>query len=92
MAKITDFKLRDKIRRKDWIPGWHILLGEQIMSLKAEDILYGDWEIFKEKVKKVGWINIYPGGSVLGVHKTREDADKASCEFRVDCIKIEWEE
>ena len=75
MAKITDFKVGDKIRRKIWSPGifvhlepygpiiYHIAIGvlpsEQVYTIHAGDLLAHDWESYSGKIKKEGWINIY---------------------------------
>jgi hypothetical protein len=48
------------------------------------------------KVKKEGWINVYPcetklfPASATGIYHTREQAVACAYESRIDCIKIEW--
>lgn len=52
------------------------------------------------KVKKEGWINVYPangasqGAPICGgcVHATKEKADRDAILDRIACIHIEWEE
>lgn len=43
------------------------------------------------KVKKSGWLNIYPNGSRV-YHSTREEADSAASIDRTDCVECHWEE
>ena len=39
-----------------------------------------------------GWINIYPQNHIVGLHKTREDADWHAVKNRIACIYVEAEE
>lgn len=42
--------------------------------------------------KHHGWINVYKYSILSSVYDTKELADAAADESRIDCIKIEWEE
>lgn len=50
------------------------------------------------KVKREGWVNIYPkySGGIAGVgsyiNETRENADAQADNHRIACVRIEWEE
>lgn len=45
------------------------------------------------KVKREGWVNIYPGLECgATIYTTREIADAESSHSRTACIRIEWEE
>ena len=47
----------------------------------------------KPKVKKRGWMNVYPGSMGRCVHLTKEAADEASGAIsRTACIEVHWEE
>lgn len=53
------------------------------------------FELVREKVKKNGWLNIYPGASVRKsrIYATEEEAtEMAAIPDRVACIPISWEE
>ena len=47
----------------------------------------------ERKVKKVGWVNIYPNniGWVV-IYKDKRAADVESVKGRKACVKVEWEE
>ena len=92
MAKITDFKSGDRIRRTTYENGMFLLLGESAAYyLTLFDLLATDWE--KWKVRKEGYVIIYPNRTMSGIiFPTREDAEKAARYDKVDIAKIEWEE
>lgn len=50
-----------------------------------------EWRIKPKRIKKEGWVNVYPAycGSV---HRTENEANKSALGTRVACIRIEWEE
>lgn len=43
------------------------------------------------KVKREGWVNVYPGLQGV-IWATRDEADDRGCPGRLACIRIEWEE
>ena len=45
----------------------------------------------KPKVKKEGWVNVYPDDDVF-MYPSLEESEDAKGSKRVACIKIEWEE
>ena len=49
------------------------------------------YRIKPKRVKKEGWVNVYPAycGSV---HRTENEANKSALGTRVACVRIEWEE
>jgi hypothetical protein len=51
----------------------------------------GMFRIKPKRVKKEGWVNVYPAycGSV---HRTENEANKSALGTRVACVRIEWEE
>ena len=62
-------------REHDW-PRWY------------EHLIY---RIKAKRVKKEGWVNVYP--SYCGsVHRTEKEANKSALGTRVACVRIEWEE
>ncbi len=50
-----------------------------------------EYRIKPKRVKKEGWVNVYPAycGSV---HRTENEANKSALGTRVACVRIEWEE
>lgn len=50
------------------------------------------------KVKREGWLNIYPAregcwlAKTSGIHGTKKEADDCAATGRVDCIRVEWGE
>lgn len=49
------------------------------------------------KVKREGWVNIYPPyhgwvAKTSGAHRTKEEADGYAEQARIACVRIEWEE
>lgn len=46
----------------------------------------------RPKVKKEGWVNIYPGRTASSVHLSKEAADMAGCDNRIACVRVDWEE
>lgn len=59
MAKITDFKIGDNIKRKDW--HYPYALKENFhfeLDLSMKDLLADDWERAARLVKKQAWIAI----------------------------------
>ncbi len=50
-----------------------------------------EYRIKPKRVKKEGWVNVYPAycGSV---HRTEKEANKSALGTRVACVRIEWEE
>lgn len=51
---------------------------------------YLTWE--PPKVKREGWVNIYPGRSFCVIQSTEERANRAAEQSRIACVRIEWEE
>ena len=54
-----------------------------------------DYRIKPKRVKKAGWVNIYPDKYEtygLNFYITKGAADLKATEARVACISIEWEE
>ncbi len=50
-----------------------------------------EYRIKPKRVKKEGWVNVYP--SYCGsVHRTEKEANKSALGTRVACVRIEWEE
>lgn len=71
--------------------------GEILSNLWSFDTKYLTWQ--KPKVKKSGWVNIYPSFGSGCLHPSKEAADLASTQDylsidsgRVACIEIHWEE
>jgi hypothetical protein len=56
------------------------------------------YRIKPKRVKKRGWVNIYPDkyeGHITATtefHFNKEHADRMATEARVACVRIEWEE
>jgi hypothetical protein len=53
------------------------------------------YRIKPKRVKKVGWVNVYPDkyeDYSLTFYFTKKAADFKATEARVACIRIEWEE
>lgn len=45
------------------------------------------------KIKKEGWVNIYPRNiGVSSIHPSKEAADRNAQPSRIACSKVEWEE
>jgi hypothetical protein len=85
----------------DVIVAW--AAGEEIEGLCAEGwktILEPAWcegseyRIKPKRVKKEGWVNVYPGNFLCYFHsKVHADkSDEVGKDKRVACIRIEWEE
>lgn len=109
LQSIRLFENDRKHQHYDMIVAW--ASGETIQSRPAgmlswRDVISApDWaatteyRIKPKKVKKIGWVNIYPesrNGEYVGlsshIYETEEKANNSKDEQRVACIKIEWEE
>jgi len=86
-----------KHKHYDAIVAW--ANGEEIQhELKGDwvDINEPDWyetvnyRIKPKRVKKEGWVNIYPMDPY--VHDTKKVADDFACKNRIACVFVEWEE
>jgi hypothetical protein len=53
-----------------------------------------EWRIKPKRVKKEGWVNVYPGNFLCYFHsKVHADkSDEVGKDKRVACVHIEWEE
>jgi len=49
-----------------------------------------EYRIKPKKVKKEGWVNVYPMDPY--VHDTKKVADDFACKNRIACVFVEWEE
>lgn len=61
--------------------------GEYFIAKSNTDLFMAE----KPKVKKEGWVNVYPDDDVF-MYPSLEEAEDAKGSKRVACIKIEWEE
>jgi len=55
---------------------------------------FSDWRIKPKRVKKEGWVNVYPG-NFLCYFQSKVHADKSDevgKDKRVACVHITWEE
>jgi len=55
---------------------------------------FSDWRIKPKRVKKEGWVNVYPGNFLCYFHsKVHADkSDEVGKDKRVACVHITWEE
>ena len=91
-----------KHKHYDAIVAW--AAGEEIEGLCAEGwktILepawceYSEYRIKPKRVKKEGWVNVYPDkyeNYEVRYHRTQYAADRHATPGRITCIRIEWEE
>jgi len=90
-----------KHKHYDVIVAW--AAGEEIQyEYKGDwvDINEPDWcvnvnyRIKPKRVKKEGWVNVYPGNFLCYFHsKVHADkSDEVGKDKRVACVRIEWEE
>ena len=54
-------------------------------------IEYHQYRIKPKRVKKEGWVNVYPPYTGI-LYSNKEVADRDAIGGRVACIRIEWEE
>ena len=52
-----------------------------------------DYDLFMatKKVKREGWINVYPGHTHDCMHPSKEKANVAASESRIACVHVEYE-
>ena len=75
----------------DKAQNWYRLNGKRV-----DDCVF--WDVPSEptkpkrKVKREGWMNIYPGPMTRSIYPTKEEAEGNKGNGVIDCVKIEWEE
>ena len=90
-----------------WAKGYPIQYRNYLMPYWSDIAGTPEWRATTEyrvkpkKVKKTGWINIYPTWDAQYpeaiansgcVYPTKEDADNRTQSNRIACVEIEWEE
>ena len=51
-----------------------------------------NFRIKPKRVKKEGWVNVYPEGMTsMSIYKTMAVANEWASKSRIACIRIEWE-
>jgi hypothetical protein len=101
MAKITDFGIGDKIRRRSWKEDGEFIIirtkyfmnsNDVYVELNVEGILADDWELYDSKKRYEGWINIVKG-EMLTTGNIWSSEEVAKQEERNHIrVKIQWEE
>jgi hypothetical protein len=74
-----------------WHGEWHDWDDNSTPSFYEEC----EYRIKPKRVKKEGWVNLYPDKYVrytITFHSTEQHADVRATEARIACIRIEWEE
>ena len=65
------------------------IIGHYTSEGKSE---YGSPEIRNRKIKREGWVNIYPDELCTGYYKTEIEARAKAQPTAITQVKIEWEE
>lgn len=83
-----------------WAEGEEVEYKNQLnewVDLESRPLWYEylEYRIKPKRVKKEGWVNVYPDKyecHTTEFHFNKERADRMATEARVACIRIEWEE
>lgn len=77
---------------------WRYAPKEDWEDLTVEHPVFDErfeFRIKPKRVKKEGWVNVYPDkyeGHTTEFHFNKDRADRLATAARVACIRIEWEE